>query len=211
MSTSIKREGERTAAFGQDHRRNVVDRFGFWLSEVRIRRSVHGWQGKAVADIGCGFQAPLVRAILEQVASVTIVDLALPDDLKAHPKVTAIEGVLPDALARIPPASLDVVVCNNVLEHLWNPRAALEHIRRVLREGGVALLNVPSWRGKFFLELGAFRLHVVPEREIDDHKRYYSPQELWTLLVESGFRPIEIARCHTHKFGLNTYAECRVR
>jgi 2-polyprenyl-3-methyl-5-hydroxy-6-metoxy-1,4-benzoquinol methylase len=209
--TTNRREGDRRKSFGQDHRRNLVDRFGFWLSEVRIRRSVGGWSGKAMADIGCGYQAPLARAILDQAASVTLVDLAIADDLKADPRVTAIEGVLPDALARIAPASLDVVVCNNVLEHLWQPRVALEHVRRVLRDGGVALLNVPSWRGKFFLEVGAFRLHVVPEAEIDDHKRYYSPHEFWTLLVESGFRPAEIARCHTHKFGLNTYAECRVR
>jgi len=208
----VRHEGTRQKAFGQDHPRNVVDRFGFWLSEVRIRRSAGGWAGKAVADVGCGFEAPLARAILGAgAASVTLVDLALADDLKADPRVTAIEGILPDALVRIPSASLDVVVCNNVLEHLWQPRAALEHVRRVLRDGGVALLNVPSWRGKYFLELGAFTLHVVPEREIDDHKRYYSPRELWTLLVESGFRPIEIERCHTHKFGLNTYAECRVR
>jgi SAM-dependent methyltransferase len=206
-----RREGAREKAFGQDHRRNVVDRFGFWLSEVRIRRSAGGWSGKAVADIGCGYEAPLARAILDRAAAVTLVDLAIADDLKTHARVTAIEGVLPDALARIPTASLDVVVCNNVLEHLWQPRSALEQVRRVLRDGGVALLNVPSWRGKYFLEMGAFRLHVVPEREIDDHKRYYSPQEFWTLLVESGFRPIEIVRCHTHKFGLNTYAECRIR
>jgi 2-polyprenyl-3-methyl-5-hydroxy-6-metoxy-1,4-benzoquinol methylase len=206
-----KREGTRQKAFGQDHKRNVVDRFGFWLSEVKIRRSAGGWAGKAVADVGCGFEAPLARAILAQAASVTLVDLALADDLKADPRVTAIEGVLPDALERIASASLDVVVCNNVLEHLWRPQAALGHFRRVLRDGGVALLNVPSWRGKYFLELGAFRLHVVPEREIDDHKHYYSPREFWSLLVESGFRPIEIERCHTHKFGLNTYATCRVR
>jgi SAM-dependent methyltransferase len=206
-----RREGTRQKSFGQDHRRNAVDRFGFWLSEVRIRRSVGGWSGKAMADIGCGFEAPLARAVLDQVASVTLVDLAIADDLKADSRVTAIEGVLPGALDRIADASLDVVVCNNVLEHLWDPKGALRHVRRVLREGGVALLNVPSWRGKYFLELGAFRFHFVPEREIDDHKRYYSPREFWTLLVESGFRPIEIARCHTHKLGLNTYAECRVR
>ena len=29
------------------------------------------------------------------------------------------------------------------------------------------------------------------------------------MLVRAGFRPSEI-RCHRHKFGLNTFAACRV-
>ena len=44
---------------------------------------------------------------------------------------------------------------------------------------------------------------------MDDHKRYYDPRDLWPLLVEAGFRPSSI-RCYRHKFGLNTFAVCRV-
>jgi SAM-dependent methyltransferase len=180
------------------------------LSARRIRRAVHGFAGKAIGDFGCGYNADLVRSVLPEVASAILVDLAIAPDLTSHSNVTAIEGKLPDALESVPPQSLDAVICNNVLEHLWEPQRALQHIRRCLREGGIAFLNVPSWRGRFFLETAAFRLHVVPAEEMDDHKRYYSPDELWTLLVESGFRPREIVRCRSHKFGLNTFAECRV-
>ena len=44
---------------------------------------------------------------------------------------------------------------------------------------------------------------------MDDHKRYYDPRDLWPLLVEAGFAPHAI-RCRRHKFGLNTFAVCRV-
>lgn len=205
------REGARATSFGEKHRQTPIDKFGIWLSARRIRQSAGSFRGKDIADFGCGFHAGFVRSVLPEVASATLVDLSLADDLKADPKVRAIQGVLPDALDAIADATLDVVICNNVLEHLWDPRTALRHIRRVLRPGGVASLNVPSWRGKFFLETAAFRLHITSEVEIDDHKRYYTPHEFWTVLVESGFRPSEIVHCETHKFGLNTYAECKIR
>ena len=71
------------------------------------------------------------------------------------------------------------------------------------------LVNVPTWRGKRALEFAAFRLGVSPADEMNDHKRYYDPKDLWPLLVEAGFRPSDI-RCHRHKLGLNTFAVCRV-
>jgi hypothetical protein len=95
-----------------------------------------------------------------------------------------------------------------VLEHLSEPQRALEDLRRVLVPGGLALINVPSWRGKPLLELSAFRLGMSPAIEMDDHKRYYDPRDLWPMLVRAGFRPSGIV-CRRHKLGLNTFAACR--
>ena len=44
---------------------------------------------------------------------------------------------------------------------------------------------------------------------MNDHKMYYDPKDLWPLLVRAGFIPQNI-RIGTHKFGLNSYAVCRV-
>ena len=43
-----------------------------------------------------------------------------------------------------------VLLISSVLEHLREPQAALGAVRRVLRPGGMLLINVPTWRGKFF-------------------------------------------------------------
>src|SRR6185369_9442997 len=88
------------------------------------------------------------------------------------------------------------------------PLGALRQLRRLLAPGGTCLINVPSWKGKRYLELAAFKLGVSPASEMDDHKMYYDVRDLWPLLVQAGFLPSRI-RCFSHKFGLNTFAACR--
>jgi 2-polyprenyl-3-methyl-5-hydroxy-6-metoxy-1,4-benzoquinol methylase len=173
---------------------------------VRRYADVHG---KRLADLGCGYRATLTRELLPAARSATLVDVALDPALREDPKVTAIEGVLPDVLADVPDASHDVILCLSVLEHLAEPERTLDEIHRLLAPGGMALINVPSWLGKPFLELAAFRLGVSPAEEMDDHKAYYDPRDLWPMLVRSGFRPSRI-RVRRHKFGLNTFAVCTV-
>ena len=197
----------REQSFGQGYHPSIVDRFGVWLSARQIRRWVPSFAGRRIGDFGCGFHASFARGVLGEVDHALLVDVSLAPDLKQHPKVTAIEGGLPDALASLPDESLDVVMMMSVLEHVWQPLECLRALRRLLVPGGQCLINVPSWRGKRYLELAAFRLGVSPPDEMDDHKMYYDVRDLWPLLVQAGFRPRHI-QCFAHKFGLNTFAVC---
>jgi SAM-dependent methyltransferase len=197
----------RERSYGEETSLSVVDRFGVWLSGRQIRRAVPDFRGKRVGDFGCGYQASFSRTVLDQVLSLVLVDVSLAPDLAQHPRVRAIEGSLPEALGEIDDGSLDVVMCNSVLEHLSQPQRALEEFWRVVATGGSCLVNVPSWRGKRFLELSAFRLGLSPAEEMDDHKMYYDPRDLWPMLVRAGFKPSRV-RVFRHKFGLNTFASC---
>lgn len=213
MSTSESKPDSaflREASFGQNHSTTLVDRFGVWLSARQIRRFVPSLAGLDLADLGCGFQASFARTVLDEAHSVTLADVKLSDDLKAHPKVCAFEGDLLATLRTLPGASLDVVLIVSVLEHLWEPLEALKQIRRLLRAGGTCLVNVPSWRGRRYLEFSAFKLGLSPAAEMDDHKTYYDVRDLWPMLVGAGFLPSEI-RCFSHKFGLNTFAACQLK
>jgi SAM-dependent methyltransferase len=198
----------RHSSFGQHREPTPVDRLGVLLSGVAVRRNAR-FEGARLADFGCGFEASFARTQLDAVRGALLVDIALADDLKAHRKVTAIEGLIPEVLPTIGDSAFDVTLCLSVLEHLWDPQTALRDLRRVTAPGGVVLLNVPSWRGKRALELSAFRLGLSPAEEMDDHKRYFDPRDLWPMLVRAGFRPRDI-RCHRHKLGLNTFAACTV-
>ena len=195
----------RSSSFGESGDVTVVDRFGVWLSKRQINRVVGTLVGKDVADIGCGYEADFMRRVLDEVRTATLVDVSLAPDLATSPKVRAIEGYLPDTMEQVEDASLDVVLCMSVIEHLWEPDRTLAHFRRVLRDGGVCAVNVPSWWGKRALEYSAFKLGTSPADEMDDHKMYYDPRDLWPLMVKAGFMPHAI-KCFRHKFGLNTFA-----
>jgi SAM-dependent methyltransferase len=199
----------RAHSFGEGYSPTAVDRLGVWLSARMIRRHADGWQGRRIGDFGCGYHATFVRSTLDVVDHAVLADVSLAPDLIEHPKVTALVGSLPDTLPQVSDASLDLAMCTSVIEHLWDPLDALRHLRRVTRPGGRVLVNVPTWRGKRFLEFSAFRLGTSPAAEMDDHKTYYDPRDLWPLLVRAGFLPSGI-RCTTHKLGLNTFAVCTV-
>lgn len=201
-------DNERRSAFGQGGDLTLVDRAGIWLSDQRIRRVAGGFDGKRVADIGCGYHASFAVRIQPVVSTLTLLDVALAPELEDLPNVRCVVGTLPDALGELESESLELLVCNSVLEHLWDPLRTLREFWRVLVPGGVCFVNVPSWVGKRFLEFSAFRLGLSPAVEMDDHKAYYDPRDLWPLLVRAGFLPSDIS-CRRHKFGLNTFAVCR--
>jgi SAM-dependent methyltransferase len=139
---------------------------------------------------------------------MTLVDVALADDLKQNPKITAIEGPLPAAMEEVPDASLDVALCISVLEHLWEDQRMLDELRRVTAPGGVCALSVPGWLDKPFLEFTAFRMGIQPD-EMDDHKRYYGIRDLWPMLRQAGFLPHAIS-CRRYKLATSVFAVCRV-
>jgi SAM-dependent methyltransferase len=200
----------RKEAYGASLRREtVVDRFGIWLSGHEIRRIVKRFDQLRVADVGCGHHAKFTSSILDKVQSAVLADVTLSPVLKNHPKVTALEGYLPQVLYSIKSESQDLVTCISVLEHVWDPLAALKELRRILAPGGVCLLSVPTWRGKWFLEFSAFRLKTSPAEEMDDHKMYYEFQTFWPLLVQAGFLPHQI-RCYRYKFGIGLFGVCKL-
>jgi SAM-dependent methyltransferase len=157
--------------------------------------------------VGCGYDGALAIELFADASSVLLVDIAIDPELEREGR-RILRGVLPDVLDDVASESMDAIICNNVLEHLPDPDATARQLHRMLAPGGVCVVNVPSWRGKWFLELAAFRLGLAPKSEMDDHKAYYDPRDLWPLLVRAGFLPSDI-KIGRHKGGLNTIARCR--
>jgi SAM-dependent methyltransferase len=90
--------------------------------------------------------------------------------------------------------SIDIIFCNHVLEHVDDDRKALSEIRRVLKPGGWAILQVP-----FFYPLPKTTYEdktiIDPkEREKafgqDDHVRMYG-EDYGKRLGESGLQVVE--------------------
>jgi SAM-dependent methyltransferase len=193
-----------TESYGQ-HGVSWVDRFGVWLSQRAIRRWLPAGNGLRVLELGCGYRATQLLALRDRMQEGTGVDFTIAPELRTAPGLVFHEGPIEETLPKLASGAYDVVLLISVLEHLREPLAALAAARRLLRPGGVLLVNVPTWRGKFFLEFSAFRLGLSPRVEMDDHKMYYDRRDLWPLLVRAGFRPSQI-RLNYHKFGLNLFA-----
>lgn len=66
-----------------------------------------------------------------------------------------------------------------VIEHLSYPIEMLKEIERVLKPSGILLLTAPSHLAKPVLEFLSYRLHIIDEREIRDHKRYYNKRDFF--------------------------------
>lgn len=105
-------------------------------------------------------------------------------------------------------ASFDVVVCSEVLEHLFEPQLSVAEVIRVLRPGGRLIVTVPNsayWRDRVDALLGLWhpggddRGRTEPWRS--PHIRFFRPATLRRLLLSTGFRHVEVTGIASPLFG----------
>jgi SAM-dependent methyltransferase len=191
-------------SYGQ-HGLTPVDRLGIWLSRRAIRRDLPSRNDLEVLELGCGYRASQLTALEPKLKRGIGVDFQIAPELQTLEKFTFHEGAIEETLETLEGETVDVVMLISVLEHLIEPQFVIQSAWRLLRNSGLLRINVPTWNGKWFLELSAFRFGFSPKVEIDDHKMYYDKRDLWPMLVRGGFRPSQI-RLRYHKFGLNLFA-----
>jgi SAM-dependent methyltransferase len=123
----------------------------------------------------------LACRLLELPVDYLSVDLDSPYAMK-HCDITAIPE---------PAARFDVVICNHVLEHIPHDRKAMRELRRVLRPGGLAILQHPIHNRPDTYEDAsvvdpAARLRVFGQ---EDHVRIYG-WDMLERLREAGFADV---------------------
>jgi SAM-dependent methyltransferase len=124
---------------------------------------------------------------LHQTASVTSVDIAPGFYRPIDKAITYADAT------RLPfnDNTFDVAMANHILEHIPDDRASMKEIYRVLKTGGVAILQVPY---------SETLPHTIEEPFIDDpvrqaarfgqrdHVRIYALNDYTARLVQAGFR-----------------------
>ena len=178
------------------------------IRHMRIREALKfiGAKGITLLDVGCGFPPRLLIFLSEKgvIAKGYGIDKRVPQD-KIGERIELfnldLEGGRRERIP-LPDDGVDVVTMLAVIEHLEDPSWILGEIRRVLRGDGLFILTTPTPIARLVLETLAF-LKVIDAREIRDHKRYYSKDELFRTLESAGFRVI-----HYRKFelGMNQIA-----
>jgi SAM-dependent methyltransferase len=186
----------------------LVDRFGVWLSQGAIARRLPPGSDLEVLELGCGFRASNLAALAPRLKRGVGVDFQIAPELETSERLSFYKGAIEEAIPSLIGQTFDAVLLISVLEHLKEPLFVIESSWNLLKPSGVLLINVPTWRGKSFLEFSAFRLGLSPKVEMDDHKMYYDKRDLWPLLVRAGFKPSKI-KLRYYKFGLNLFAVAR--
>lgn len=99
--------------------------------------------------------------------------------------------------------SIDLVTSLANIEHLEKPEINLLEIYRILKPNGQLILTTPSLAAKPILEFIAYKLKIIDEAEIRDHKFYFTKKTLSQALKTVGFQDFDIS---TFQLGLNLCA-----
>lgn len=99
--------------------------------------------GGRLLEVGCatGERLALLRSLGWDVQGVEISRQACRE-AKARHGLEVFRGELEEAC--VPEASLDAVVMSHLIEHVGDPVATLREVRRILRPGGVVLMETPN-------------------------------------------------------------------
>jgi 2-polyprenyl-3-methyl-5-hydroxy-6-metoxy-1,4-benzoquinol methylase len=166
-------------------KRFITDRLPFVEAKCR---------GKDVLDIGCVNHTLNVTErpdwLHGRIAAVAKSVLGLDNEKEAVEELNrrGYNMVVGDAetfdLRDRRPGGFEVIVAGEIIEHLTNPGAFLENLRRHLAPGGIIVLTTPNAYGfMYFLEV----LLLGQETLNDDHTMTFSRKQLYRFLEKCGF------------------------
>jgi len=214
MSPALREFYENPAvpvASGPDRSRRQARMLAHALN-AEAAKGAEGNASATVLDIGCGdgtasaTALPLLRG--HRLIGVDWSQDALRRAARRLPAV--VRGELTDGGLPFADGSADACVFSEVVEHLVDPDAALDELRRVLRPGGHLLLSTPNlaaWYNRglllagvqpVFSEVSLRGIHGRPGREVVGHLRLYTARALRGFLTASGFEVVRLAGAPFH-------------
>ena len=162
-----------------------------------INGAVTDWNRTRVLDVGCGV-GPLSLYCAKKGAEVVGVDIskravAIATGAAKHwqmKKVTFMQGDVTKMQKTL--GKFDLIICNEVVEHVADDVALLKSIHSLLKPGGALMLATPSsenwlrrnhWLKKHDDEVGHLRIY-----SIDDIQALFThqPWEIEQLIIKEG-------------------------
>lgn len=114
--------------------------------------------------------------------------------LERASKFPFVEAIIQSSLDNLPYEDgwFDVILCNQVLEHIPQDKKVLQEFKRVIRPGGLFILGVPN-EG---CALARLRNHVIQPSILKstDHVNFYTEKIMSELLTDSDFSILRIEK-----------------
>jgi len=170
-------------------------------ARAALKRHVHSDSaGTVLLEAGCSSGFLLRELIHDWPDSLVIGSDYLPGPLHALAARIPELPLLRFDLVRcpLPSSSIDGIVLLNVLEHIEDHRGAVEQVARLLKPGGVAVLEVPAEPG----------LYDIYDRYLH-HFRRYRLSELRELVTGAGLTMVE--QSHLGFFVYPAFAAVKLR
>ncbi|WP_427312773.1 bifunctional 2-polyprenyl-6-hydroxyphenol methylase/3-demethylubiquinol 3-O-methyltransferase UbiG [Cupriavidus sp. H39] len=160
---------------------------------------IAGLAGKRVVDVGCG-GGILSESMARLGATVRGIDLSSKAlkvaDLHSLESGVAVtyEEIAAEALAAREPASVDVVTCMEMLEHVPDPASIVQACATLVRPGGHVFFSTINRNLKAYLLaiVGAeYVLNMLP-RGTHDYEKFITPSELARFARQAGLDLVEM-------------------
>jgi methionine biosynthesis protein MetW len=170
---------------------------------AHVRRTIAGelrWlpaagppEGRRVLDVGCwdgAATSEYARILAARPLGIEIFDGPARAAEVAGVEVARVD--LESGRFPWPDESVDVVICNQVLEHLKNIWLPMSEMYRVLRVGGHAVLSVPNLGSLHNRVMLAFGRQPTSIRTFGPHVRGYTLREFRGFVARDG--ALEVVR-----------------
>ncbi len=141
-------------------------------------------------DAGCGDGYWLLRLSEIDGLDLTGVDYNVIRIERAKQVAPSIRLLVGDLACLEKQEPFDIVLLNQVIEHVKEDRRILELMRNLLNENGVLILGTPN-EGGFFQQR---KLRKTGEIEHTDHVHFYTEKEIAQKIQGAGFRIDSVMR-----------------
>ncbi len=157
-----------------------------WEECEELARSVRGPPRGLLFDIGCG-DGSYLRTM--QTLGWTVRGIE-PDPIAAEVARGRGLDVATTSLeeAPLPSDAFDAITMSHVIEHVIEPRNALETVRRSLKPGGMVLIITPNARSWGHSQFGASWYHLDPPR----HLHLFTIRNLVACAARAGLSTVRV-------------------
>jgi 2-polyprenyl-3-methyl-5-hydroxy-6-metoxy-1,4-benzoquinol methylase len=149
----------------------------------------HIENNKKILDVGCGDGTLGKYFIDHNNAKVSGVDIS-PEAIKIAKQrlnFATVCNIENDALP-FKQKQFDIIVCADVIEHLYNPLAALKKLKQYLKDDGYMVLSVPNIANisiRWNLLFGRFDYTDTGILD-NSHIRFFTQKSLLSLITDAG-------------------------
>lgn len=165
---------------------------------VKIMKYVKETKDPVCVDIGCGFNGRFLLSISDKIEKGIGFDLRANSIKRGNVEIvnnSKFNGDIP-----LKDATVDRTFLLAVVEHLDNTDQIISESVRILKKGGKIVITTPTPFSKPILEFLSFKLRIISEDSIREHRHYYNEKELKDLLRKYGCK---IERYQKFQIGFN--------